>query len=529
MNKTLQSHQPCPCGRSSDALEVYIDGEYCFSCAKSFPPSGRQGQLVYNKNSRDSKELMEQQPDGEATYEYRAWRGITVDTMQHYGALTKCVNGEPYRIMFPTARPHRGGKVRLINDKKFLTVGENPENYLYGQEAFPAGSSDTITICEGELDAMSVYQITGRPAVSIRGSSSAKKDCAAQFHYLNSFDKIKLALDSDEPGQKARDAIAALFDFNKVQEVCMDRELKDANGYLQAGKEQEFKRLWYNAKRFMPAGVVSTFNEFDAALDEEVFQKPLATFPWPALEAKLMGMRPGEITLLTAQEGIGKTEVIRAIEHHVLATTDHNLGVVHLEENKARSLKGLVGLHLEEPVHLPDCGVSPEVIKQGLRDLVRREDRLHVYSNFGGDDPDQIVDMMRFLVAACDCKIVGLDHITMLATGREDEDERKFLDNLSTKLGRLVNELKFHLVLISHVNDDGKTRGSRNIGKIASNRIDITRDIIAADERERNTTNLTVSKSRFTSLTGPAGRLFFDRETFTLKPEEEVPYEELPA
>jgi len=275
---------------------------------------------------------------------------------------------------------------------------------------------------------------------------------------------------------------------------------------------------------------MSTFEEFDAVIDDQEYQQPIATFPFRELQDKLMGLRPGEITLLTAPEGIGKTEIIRACEYHILKSTDLNLGIIHLEENKARSIKGLVGLTLGEPVHLPDSGRSSDDIKRGLRDLVKREDRLHVYSNFGGDDPDVICDLIRFLVVVCDCRVITLDHITMLATGRDDEDERRFLDRLSTKLASMVNELKFHLILISHVNDDGKTRGSRNISKIASNRVDLHRDIVAEDEVVRNTTTLVVSKARFSSLTGPAGSLFFNRDTFTLT--EEPPIrgpEELPA
>lgn len=517
-DKVILAHQPCPCGESSDAYAVYENGGHCFSCDKTYFNDKLEGVMEEKKSDRGNHW---KDPPGKETYEYREWRGISHDTMAHYGSLTKCFDGEPFALLMPYIRPHKACKVRLIKEKDFTWAGENPDRLLFGQEAFPIGSSDTITITEGELDAMSVFEMTGRPAVSIQGASSARKDCQAQFLYLNSFDKIKLCLDTDGPGQKAKAAISELFDFNKIYEVSMFSQFKDANKYLTEGKRDDFRRLWFNAKKPMPQGVISTFDEFNEAIDSEIYQKALVSFPWPRLEEKLMGMRPGEITLLTAQEGIGKTEIIRALEYHTLRQSDHNLGIIHLEENKARTLKGLAGLHLKEPVHLPDSGVSKEAIKRGLLDLVRREGRLHVYSNFGGDDPDAIIDMMRFIVAVCGCKVVGLDHITMLATGREEDDERKFLDNLSTKLGRLVNELQFHLVLISHVNDDGKTRGSRNIAKIASNRIDIHRDIINPDERERNTTSLTVSKSRFTSLTGPAGRLLFDRETFTLVPEED--------
>jgi len=80
----------------------------------------------------------------------------------------------------------------------------------------------------------------------------------------------------------------------------------------------------------------------------------------------------------------------------------------------------------------------------------------------------------------------------------------------------LVKELDFALILVSHVNDDGLTRGSRNIAKVADIRIDLTRDVTAADPIVRRTTNVMVRKNRFCGRTGPAGQLLFDPATYTL-------------
>jgi hypothetical protein len=77
--------------------------------------------------------------------------------------------------------------------------------------------------------------------------------------------------------------------------------------------------------------------------------------------------------------------------------------------------------------------------------------------------------------------------------------------------------------MISHVNDNGQTRGSRNISKIAHTVIDISRDKLAESEEIRNTTFLTVEKNRFGSKTGPGGKLFFDPVTFKINDVVELP------
>jgi len=433
--------------------------------------------------------------------------------MQHYGIRTRvAIDGRPTALGFdygPLAT-----KVRSLDKKEFFSVGDMSSATLFGKDKFSAGSSKAITITEGELDAASVYQMLGSkyPAVSVRSSSSARADCEKERAYLNSFEQIYLCFDNDEKGQAAVKKVAQLFDFNKVYHVQMSLH-KDANEYLTNGKIDEFKRLWYNARRFLPEGILSSYREFDEIIDSSQ-TKEGAAFPFADLQEMTFGIRTGEVVLITAMEGIGKTEVVRAIEFQLLNNTDANIGVIHLEESKDRLLKGLAGYQLGTPVHLPTTNTSNEQVKEALRTLTKRDERLHVYSHFGSSDPDVILDTIRFLATSCNCKYISLDHITMVVSGLSDSEERKQLDYISTRLAMMVEELDFALILVSHINDEGQTRGSRNISKIADLWIQLDRDYLAGSELERNTTRLSVRKNRFGSRTGSAGNVYFDLETF---------------
>jgi twinkle protein len=408
-------------------------------------------------------------------------------------------------------------KVRGWEEKRFHSEGGFKGPGLYGMDKFSASQSMSITITEGETDAMSVYQMMGSkyPVVSVRSATSAKVDCAANRDYLNSFDKIYLCLDNDIHGQKAAKEIASLFDFNKVYDVRLSKH-KDANEYLLAKEGVDFKNIWYNAKRFLPEGIISSMSQFKDILAEHRDKK---SYPIPFLQLNEMneGLRTGEVFLVTAQEGVGKTEFVRALEYELLMNTDENIGSIHLEESKARQLKAIAGLYLEAPVHKKDSAVSEEEIHTALGKVIRRDERLHLYSHFGSDDPNVILDTIRFLVSACACKFVVLDHITLVVTGLAGDDERKTLDMLSTRLAMMVEELDFCLILVSHINDEGKTRGSRNISKIAHTWVELSRDVENESEEIRSLTHLLIKKARFTGETGPAGRLRFDRSKFKLQ------------
>lgn len=506
----VKTDQPCPCGKASSAyaLDANLHG-FCFSCRKNFWPDGRT--TVEESYPLDGK-----------TLQYVPWRGVTRETMEFYGIKTEVEGETPRSLLFPI--PNGQTKVRLRAEKKFFINGtDNGGSRLFGRDKFPAGSAQAITITEGILDAPSAFQMLGSkyPAVSVTSAATAEGDCTKDFDYLNSFEKIYLCFDNDEAGREATAKVAALFDFNKVYHVKLDIH-KDPNEFLTEGHVADFVRTWWNSKRFLPEGVLSTFSEFDKLLDEEN-TKERVPYPLERLQQMTYGAGTGELVLFTAQEGIGKTEVFRLLEHHFLKNTKEKIGIIHLEENKTRTIKGLAGYELAAPVHLPDTQVSREEIKAAFHGLVGADERLHIYSHFGSDDPNVILNAIRFMAGPCGCKRVFLDHITLVVTGLQSEDERKQLDYISTKLAMMVEEHDFTCFLISHVNDDGLTRGSRNISKVADLHIHLDRDLTAPTAELRNITELTVRKNRFAGKTGPAGRLAFNPATFMLTEMLEMP------
>lgn len=455
----------------------------------------------------------------------QTYRGLSPETLKHYGVLYEVEGDSPVSVVYRT--PNGRALIRRLDSKDFRFSGEREEGLLslFGSDKFPQGSAKAITISEGFNDAMAVYQMLGSkyPSVAVQSASSAKAECAQAYDYINSFEKIYLAFDSDGPGKEAADKVARMFDFNKVYMVHMER--KDPHEYIENDDVRSFEKAWWASRRFLPEGILSSFNDFDKIFDDDG-EKPSVPYPFKEIQNLTFGIRHGEFVLLTAQEGIGKTEILRALEYHLLKTTQDNIGIIHLEEGKARTLKGLVGYELNMPVHLPEFALSKEELKSQLRKVSQRDERIHLYSHFGSDDPDHILSTIRFMAGACNCKYIFLDHITMVVSGLAGDDERRALDYLSTRLAMLVEELDFTLFAVSHVNDEGQTRGSRNIGKVADLRIDLSRDLKATNEAVRNTTHLMCSKNRFAGKTGPAGSLYFNPDSYVLSEvhEDEVPF-----
>lgn len=496
-SKIKEQHIPCSDCGSSDARCTYDDGHsYCFSCQTYIP-----GNIL----------------EDTFTYEYLPYRGINKSTFKKYGALTKVDgSGRPISIGYP----HRDGtaKVRTLEQKGFYVEKNGKEEVkpgCFGVDKFTAGSHKYVIITEGYEDALSLHQVCHCPAVSVKSSSTALSDCSVDRAYLNSFERIYLAFDADQTGRDAARAVSKLFDYGKLYEVKFPGGTrKDANDYLRNGEADELRNIWGNAKKYLPETIISSFSDFEKIIQER--PKEGVSYGISTLDYMTYGIRTGESILITAQEGVGKTEVMHKIEHSILKETDDAVGAIFLEEPKRRHLQALAGIYLQRPVHLPDCGVADADVFAAVQKVVGRDDRLHVYSHFGSDDPEVILDTIRFLVSARSCRYILLDHITMVVSGLGGDNERRALDYLSTRLEMMVKELDFALIVVSHVNDDGLTRGSRNISKIADIRIDLKRDVTNIDPIIRRTTNLMVSKNRFCGRTGPAGQLLFDPATYTL-------------
>lgn len=493
----IERHIPCEeCG-SSDARCVYDDGHsYCFSmgCPRPFIPAKGKEYLT-----------------DEYTYEYLPWRGVEASTFRFYDVKTKIDHeGKPISLGY---RYSNGAyKVRNLEKKDFYAQGDIGKAGLFGKDKFAAGSHKYVTITEGELDALSLYQVLHGPVVSVQSSSTAARDCIADREWLAAYERVYLAFDNDAAGREALRSVAKLFDYNKIYVVKFTNR-KDANEYLENGEGEELRRLWWNSRKYLPETIVSTLGEFRQILSEP--KKVGVPYPFPTLTKMTYGIRTGETVLITAQEKVGKTSLMHHIEHHLLKETDDAVAAIFLEEPKQRHLQALAGLELRRPVHLPDCLSTDGEILSALEAVVRQDDRLHIYSHFGSDDPNVLLETIRFLVAARSCKYVLFDHLTMAVSGLAGEDERRALDHISTRLEMMVKELDFSLIMVSHVNDEGKTRGSRYPTKVADTTINLARDTSTADANERLRLHLSIPFQRFNHQSGPAGVLRFDPETYT--------------
>jgi len=527
LSKFAETGLPCPCGASSDAYSIDHDGDgFCFGqCGGRYFKNKEEDEIILSEEEVLEKELT---PKGKETYGFQEnYRGIYKRTQEFYGVHTKFIDGTPFSLAY--VYPNESLKIRIL-PKKFYATGPIGEAHLFGENLFSPGSYDSVTIVEGEDDALSAFQMlwSRNAVVSVKNASTALGDVKARREYLNAFKKIILCLDNDKAGQEATRLItnSGLFDYEKVYRVTLSRH-KDAHAYLEAGEVEDFIRAWDTAKRYTPDAVINSFEDIEEALKAKS-DGPIGSWPFAELNDCLIGLHKSEFILIKGLEKIGKTEVCRAIVHEFLRNSpDINIATIFLEESTSTTIKGVATYELETPCALQQSGVSDEDILNGYKKALRGDSsRLYIHTHFSTEDEGELIDNIRFLVTVAGCKLVLLDNLTMLTTGREDEDERLRIDRIIRRLRDLVNELDFCLVLVAHVNDNGQTRGSRLPDKLANTIVHLERNKMAANVQERNSLKFFIEGARAQGTkTGPAGFAFFDPITFKLrdvKPEDEI-------
>jgi Replicative DNA helicase len=502
MSKWAEVHLPCPCGTSSNAYSIDHQGDgYCFSCSKPFKNKEKMTEATVSS--------------GDYTYEYLPRRGISAATHEFFGARTRVdADGKPTAVEY--GWPNGTTQLRFLDKKDFRFIGDKvSEIGGWPVDKFTPGSARAITITEGLDDAMAVLEMMGKyPVYAVKSASSAVSDCRKDFDYVNSFEKIYLALDDDEPGRKATAQVAAIFGHNKCYHVKLS-PFKDPHDYLEAGKGQEFKNAWFNAGKFLPEGIVSSFSDFDEILDNST-KGVGQEWPFPTLTAMTGGLHCGRSYLLSGLEGIGKTELLHAtIAHLCEADADANIGVLLWEEPPGDTLKKQAGYYLQKDCHTDDSTATNAEIKAAYRDAFKRPDRVHVVEHYGSEDHDILLSKIRYLVAACQCKYVFFDNITLMGAGR-GSNKVDDLDWLSTRLIMLTKELNFVLIFISHENANEETKDCKNISKVADVWINLKRDLKHENDFIRRVIHVTIFKNRQNWKTGPAGRLVYDPETAVL-------------
>jgi twinkle protein len=530
---TFVEHKPCPAcrnaggDRSGDNLSIYSDGHgYCNACGHY-----QKDDTGVNNYIEEKKPMQTITPRGVSNASIKE-RRISSNITSKFGVTVsydkKGQIEKHYYPYYDSNESNRllGYKERTVATKEFQIIGTNKGSGLFGQNANRSGGK-YLTICEGEIDALSISEMfDGKwQVVSLKnGASSASRDIKENLEYIESFDNIVLCFDQDQAGNDAVKAVQDIISVGKLK-VCT-LPMKDASDMLVNGKVKEFTNAWWSAESYTPAGIVRGKDTWEHLLKDE--NLVTVDYPWEGLNKLTYGFRAKELVTITSGSGMGKTSVVKELEAYILDKTDDNLAIIHLEESIERSVKGLMSIEANAPIHIPqyERELSDED-KKALWQKSVGDKNVFFYDHFGSMSEDSLLNVIRTYAKSYDCKWIVLDHLSIVVSDQDGIlDERKAIDAIMTKLRKIVQETGVGLFLISHLrrpqgkpHEEGgqvslsELRGSAAIAQLSDIVIGLERNQQDDDPVVRNQTTLRVIKNRFSGLTGKACKLYYNAET----------------
>ena len=522
---------PCP-DAECDAWYAYSWDEDkgvggCFSCGyrtwiyngkmygataqgKGKPLSDKENYVASNVEDFTPKDIKEPVSGGT----FVGMRGITSNTMEKFGVKT---DGDKQHYVYPSG----GIKTRHIKNKDFSTPKGFKADELFGMNLFPVNASRILTITEGEVDAMSSWQMLSQgstyvnPVVSLPSASPSGKLWENCKGWLDSFEKIILSVDNDKAGAKVAET---MFDLFPTKVYMMDHgKYKDANDFLQAGDQKAYKSAWWGAKKYSPAGFTAGVDAWMEAIDGE---DPYEYTPTPieAYNKVGKGLVKGGITVVKAPPGTGKSSYLRMLMHFLVVKQDKVTAALMMEEVKSVTGRAMATYQLGKNVKTKEDaefnGVTEDEVKEAIKVVLGDTGERFVSFDINPQDPvEDTLKQCKYAISVYNAEYIFIDHLQRLAYLSGTDGATAALTELGVKLTELAKRRNVGIICISHVNSDGKTKYASSIEEEAIVLIEMSRDKKAEDVQERNTTYLEITKNRPYALTGPAGMLTYDVET----------------
>ena len=475
-------------------------------------------------------------------------RRISEAVVNYYDVSVSATAASVKFPYFDSQGVRQASKIRNVG-KVFSTEGDFKDCVLFGMHTMDKASarrSDTIIVTEGEADALAAFQMansipTGAltlpkkgkalvAAISIKsGAASAERDFKNHLEFLEGFRRVFICFDSDDKGQQQVDKCAKLLRPGKAFIVSLEH--KDACEYTKNGLETEFLAHLQDSQCYTPAGICNASTNFEGLWSEQNLAS--IDFPWAGLQSKTLGTRAREIVTWAAGTGVGKSSMLRELQHHYLKTTDTNIGIIALEESVDRTRRGILAVEANDRLHLNEVfsGYSKEIIREHF-DATLGTGRVFIYDHFGSLEMDDLLNRVRYMVQGLDCRVIFIDHLSILISGLDITDERKAIDRTMTMLRQITEETGCAIHLVTHLRrlgsdrsheegvevNLGHLRGSHGIAQISDTVISLERNTQSDDPIECNTTQLRVLKCRYTGDVGACDRLFYDKATGRLQP-----------
>jgi KaiC/GvpD/RAD55 family RecA-like ATPase len=334
--------------------------------------------------------------------------------------------------------------------------------------------ADAVAVVEGEKDVQALERAGWVATCNNGGAGNFKPELALHFAGKH----VAIFPDNDEPGRKHAESVAGLLSpvaaSVRIVEIP-DLPLKgDVSDYLASGKTgADLRRLAREAQEWTPEWAFTALVPHENDKYLRTFSQSVQDFggvdqfwkslevegvptPFESLTRSLGGLRDGEVYILAANQGAGKTSLalqfgITALEKRI------GLLVFSMEMSHQNIFQRMAAIDarvdLSEYRRLtrfdPDSSERAAAYRE-LKDSTARFSRSPLYvTTKSGVTPEFLLEESMRVKARAKIGLVIVDHMQLMSTtGRAKSDYEKFT-SISRATKGIASELGVPLLLIS--------------------------------------------------------------------------------
>lgn len=349
----------------------------------------------------------------------------------------------------------------LINTK--YRTGDKCFKLCSGAELIPynidsiKGERECI-ITEGEMDALSFYEIGRHDVISVPNGANANLDYLDDFieDYFEDKDIIYIAVDTDTKGVLLRDELLRRFGADRCRVLDFGEDCKDANEHLMAHGKESLLRCIAEAPEIKVEGVF-TVSDFEQSLDA-IFENGLqkgVTIGHENID-NLISFETKRLCMVTGYPGSGKSEFIDEMAERLNMRYGWRFAYFSPENaplayHASKLIEKFTGKHFDQK-HLPTT--EYEQVKR------------HLDQNFFFIMPsnyrvDTILEKAKYLVRRKGIKALVIDPYNRL---EDEKSGMKETDYISKLLDRLTNFAQQHdilIILMAHPTKPAKNKDGK--------------------------------------------------------------------
>ncbi|OUM01826.1 hypothetical protein A8M77_14505 [Variovorax sp. JS1663] len=247
-----------------------------------------------------------QKPVG-PVYAWLRGRGLTDQTIEAFKVREVQRNGSTWAL-FPYLRDgeYVNGKYRNPDDKKGMGQEKDAMPCLFGWHLI-SPNVRVVTICEGEIDAMTLHQCR-IPALSVNAGAGNHQWIESDWERLERFEEIIVWFDNDEPGKKGATEVVRRLGIERCRIV--HHAAKDANQWLQDGADASDLQQAIEEARPLDPDELTSADDHTAEVEALFYPDPEAPKDPSLFIDKYLDwfqFRRGEYTAWTGWNGHGKS------------------------------------------------------------------------------------------------------------------------------------------------------------------------------------------------------------------------------